>query len=117
MVTRRYTSNNPVEENKLERLASYRQIQAMSQQLNFLSNARIPNIDFFTTPANVHIHPVRKGSTRVKHLENGRIRAGHQNTQTGEVTKLLPNDGAWWNHIPLLVLQLDQGPTCCGGAA
>ena len=99
------------------RVASYRQLQAISQQINFLTNGRLGNLDAFKVPDNVVVTPVPHGCTRFSQMDNGRVRAGYRDNITGETRMLLPAERDWWVDTPLLVLQLDQGPTCCGGAA
>ncbi|CAK9104217.1 Uncharacterized protein SCF082_LOCUS48645 [Durusdinium trenchii] len=110
-------SGKEVLENKLLRVASYRQLQAMSQQLNLLSGGHIANLDHFSLPAGVVLKAVPHGSARfTERHDSGRVRAGFA-AANGEREMLLPEARSWWLDVPLLVLQLDQGPTCCGGAA
>eukprot|EP00435_Cladocopium_sp_Y103_P045777 s167_g13.t1 len=106
-----------LQENKLIRLASYRQLQAMSQQLRFLTNGQMKNLDSFAVPDGITLKPLMSGWDRFLRQEAGRNRAGFRNSNDGSEILLLPDDRQWWVDVPLLVLQLDQGPTCCGGAA
>lgn len=89
----------------------------MSQQLNLLSGGHIANLDHFSLPAGVVLKAVPHGSARfTERHDSGRVRAGFA-AANGEREMLLPEARSWWLDVPLLVLQLDQGPTCCGGAA
>lgn len=65
----------------------------------------------------VNIKAVGHGEKRFKQQEAGRIRAGLRDLNTGTESFLLPLRRDWWLDVPLLVLQLDQGPTCCGSVA
>ena len=107
------------QDKELVRVASYRQLQAMSQQMNFLTNGRRATLDAFQTPAEVVIRPVPPGHQRFVNREAGKWRAKHYNPTTGEEYHLLPASRSrpWWLDLPLLVLQVDQGPACCGGVA
>ena len=105
------------QDNKAVRVASYRQVQAMSQQMNFLTNGRFATLSDFEPPDGVNIKAVGHGEKRFKQQEAGRIRAGLRDLNTGTESFLLPLRRDWWLDVPLLVLQLDQGPTCCGSVA
>ena len=104
------------QENKLVRVASYRQLQAMSHQLSLLTNGRIANLDSFREPPGVVLSRPHPGQQRFTRREDGRVRAGYLH-EDGEEVMLLPESRTWWLDANLLVLQLDQGPTCCGGLA
>ena len=62
---------------------------------------------------------VKPGQQRVlRQLGAGTGRkAYHKIIDTGEEVPLLPLNYRWWAQIPLLVLQLEQGPTCTAAAA
>ena len=107
-----------LQENKLLRVASYHQLQGMSQQLHLLTDGRVANLDYFTVPDGIILDPVGHGMTRLTERDDGtgRVRAAFSKPN-GERLMLVPDRRDWWVDVPLLVLQLDQGPTCCGGAA
>ena len=104
-------------ENKLVRLASYRQLQAISQQIHLLTNGKY-GLDSFREAPGVSLSPVRPGCKRfIDESHDGhRLRAGHLNVGTGDSIYLMP-EGRWWEDQPLLTLQLDQGPTGTAGLA
>ncbi|CAK9104133.1 Uncharacterized protein SCF082_LOCUS48620 [Durusdinium trenchii] len=84
------------EENKLLRVASYRQLQAMSQQLNLLSGGHIANLDHFSLPAGVVLKAVPHGSARfTERHDSGRVRAGFA-AANGEREMLLPEARSWF---------------------
>jgi len=102
-----------MQERKLVRLASYRQLQAISHQLSLATAGRIANLDFFSPQSySLLLRPIQKGESRtLLRSPSGRWRA-----RLGE-TMCLPESVHWWKTIPLLVLQLDQGSIGCAGCA
>ena len=77
------------QENKLVRVASYRQLQAMSHQLSLLTNGRIANLDSFREPPGVVLSRPQPGQQRFTRREDGRVRAGYLH-EDGEEVMLLP---------------------------
>lgn len=107
-----------LQENRLNRVASYRQLQAVSHQIHLLTKGRFRDLDAFSVPDGINLGPMKRWETRLVRKEHGnRSRAYHRNTQTGEDVALLPLDRRWWVPVPLLVLQFDQGPACCAASA
>ena len=110
------TCSQSCQASKVERVASFRFLQALSHQANLLTSGRIRDLDFFSTPDGVRLSPVKPGQTRFLRRENNRLRAYHR-LPDGEELPLLPEERNWWVQCPLLVLQLDQGPTCTAASA
>ena len=106
-----------LEDSKLQRVASYRHLQAISNQVRLLTNGRFESIDSFKVPTGLHIDPITANHDRLVHQQGDRLRAYFRNSETGETTFLLPAARNWFTSVPLLVLQLDQGPSCCAAAA
>ena len=104
------------EANKIERVASYRFLQALSHQVHLLTAGRMESLDFFSVPDGICLDPIKSGQTRLVRREGSRYRAYHC-LPSGEEAPLLPATRRWWVPVPLLVLQLDQGPTCTAAAA
>ncbi len=98
-------------------MASYRQVQAISQQLNLLTAGRIENVSAFDVPEGVVLAQCPSGCLRSTRMEGGRRRAFYTDPDTAEEVMLLPDNRLWYLDTKLLCLQLDQGPTCCGGMA
>ena len=119
-----------MQERKLVRLASYRQLQAISHQLALATAGRIDNLDFFSPRSySLLLRPLQKGESRllirspsVRWRAGFRPQAGAQlqlfDADAADTTTLcLPDAANWWKTIPLLVLQLDQGSIGCAGCA
>lgn len=62
-------------QHKLERVATYRQLQALSSALNNLTAGRLTLSDFI--PAGVTLRPVEEGEVRLLRLEGGLSSTGH----------------------------------------
>lgn len=97
---------------KLERVASYRQLQGISHQVDLVSNGR-DDIDCFVLPPEAHVRAVgeseeRCTSTSMPH--HSFIR----NKFTKEKLRVLPPD---LHDCKLLLLQLDQGSIGAAGVA
>ena len=120
------------QENKLARLASYRQLQAVSHQLHLSTNGAL-SLDSFKAPDFLHLEPVKPGEKRGTRIDanSGKVCAFHvagndsrdvvnddgaDDDLVSEKLLLPPNDN-WWAQLPLLTLQLDQGGTGTAGAA
>lgn len=106
-----------VQEARLQRVASYRQVQAISQQLSLITAGRIESINDFDVPEGVILGQIPSNCIRSTRVEGGRRRAFYSDPDTGDELMLLPDNRLWYLDTKLLVLQLDQGPTCCGGMA
>lgn len=116
------------QENKLTRLASYRQLQAVSHQLHLSTNGAF-DLDSFKSPDHLHLEPVKPGEKRGTRIDanSGKVCAFHVSgndiidgaaSETEMTEKLLmPTNDNWWCQLPLLTLQLDQGGTGTAGAA
>eukprot|EP00435_Cladocopium_sp_Y103_P071840 s464_g38.t1 len=99
-------------ENKIQRLAAYRQLQAISHQL-YLSSGGGFTLDSFQIPAALRIKGAQAGETRFSRIEVSesgirKVVAGFQ-SEDKEDELCLPSDLNWWKSIPLLTLQMDQG--------
>ena len=102
-------------ERKFQRVSSLRQLQAISHQIRLLS--RRFALDDFQCPANVR--SVRPGEERIV-LQDPE--AEHRclasiKTADGIVEPILPANVNWFQNLPLLVLQLDQGSVGAAGMA
>ena len=90
---------------KLERSASYRQLQAYSHQISLTSGGQ-RSLDDFRLPDACHVRPVAGGERRKTRLINGRQVAFLEDMATEIETQILPDTCVV---VPLLVLMLDQG--------
>ena len=102
---------------KLQRLSSYRQLQAISQQVKWLSNGRFATLDDFRIPEGVFIGPVQAGQERGVLQDGGRRRAFVRAGVLGECEFQLPHDIHWWKRTPLCTIQLGQGSIGSAGCA
>ena len=123
-------------DNKLQRLAAYRQLQAISHQLQLSTGGRF-NLTSFGVPEYLRLSPVEPGQTRFCHrvtdAQGSSMRlagiefesAAEADPDQMELTDrqeqfLLPSEAEnpnWWLNVPILTLQLDQGGTGMAGAA
>ena len=109
------------QENKLNRVSAYRQLQGLSHQLSLLTRGNY-TLDNFAVPEGVSVSPVKSGEQRFSRWDSAinSWRAGvkHINDH-GEAVEsfILPTNTQWWRQLPLLVLQLDQGKIGAAGAA
>ena len=121
-----------MQDQKLQRLSAYRQLQAISHQISLATAGRISSLDHFEPPDSVILRPVRgNDETRfllrsTSHRWRAVIRqetAGQLQLEDGQATStpmdimVLPDDLRWYQSIPILVLQLDQGSPGCAGCA
>ena len=106
------------QENKLQRLSAYRQLQALSHQIHLATRGGF-NLDSFKVPESICIAPVRTGETRFTCVDHraGKIRAGIRDRNLEDKFLLPDSTTRWWNDVNLLVLQLDQGKIGSAGAA
>lgn len=101
----------------MERVASLRLLQAVSNQIHLLTAGRFQNLDAFSVPRDMCISMVKPGFQRIVRREGPRNRAFHRCLTSHEEVALMPANSDWWKQQPLLVLQFDQGPTCTAAAA
>lgn len=105
------------QENKLNRLSAYRQLQAMSHQINLCTRGRFADLDAFSVPDRINVSPVKSGEERfVRRVGINKQQAGFLQAD-GTETLLLPSEPNWWVSVPLLVTQLDQGSIGSAGCA
>ena len=99
--------------NKLERVASYRQLQGTSHQLHLLSGR---TLDDFDLPAAANVRPTDENESRivVPDAASGRDISYIVDRTSGARLAVLPHDCA---KVPLLTLMLDQGSIGTAGAA
>jgi hypothetical protein len=97
---------------KLERVAAFRQMQAISHQLHTLTDESI-TIDHFALPDNVHLQPVAPHEVRFVREGDFQSFACIQG-DGGAVRQVLPDDLL---DVPLLVTSLDQGSIGAAGMA
>ncbi len=101
---------------RLERVKSFKQLQAFGNTLYHLTEGRKTCISSFCLPASVYAQPVQENEVRVvqanPHPAASRVLI--VNTQTGTTTQALPDD---IEDVSLLVLGLDQGSIGTSGAA
>jgi hypothetical protein len=100
-------------ERRLERVATFRQLQAYSNTLLSATSGRLC-LDSFRLPPNVHAHPVRSGEVRVLRAGLTEDEALVCNRITGDKVSILP-DG--FDSVKLVILGLDQGSIGCAGHA
>ena len=106
-----------LQEQKLTRVASYRHLHALSHQVKLLTGGRLANLDSFSAPEGVIFRAVKPGEQRLVRQDGSRRKVVFQDVNSGVETSLLPEARDFWIDVPLLVLQLDQGPTCCASSA
>jgi hypothetical protein len=99
--------------NKLDRVASYRQLQGTSHQLVLLSGR---TIDDFDLPETSNVRPTHQDESRivVPDAAGDRDTAYVVDRTSGEQLSVLPPDCI---KVPLLTLMLDQGSIGTAGAA
>ena len=100
-------------ERRLQRVATYRQLQAYSNILHQATGGRL-TLDSFRLPANVHARPVQPDDVRVLREGDIQDRAFLYNKATQTSVQMLPDDLV---DVPLLVLGLDQGSIGTAGQA
>lgn len=96
---------------------SFRQLQAVSQQLKLATGGRVANLDFFSTLPGMNLRPVAPGEVRISAVVDGGFRAAIQNPITKETLTVLPDNKNWFVNCPTLVFQLDQGSPGTSGFA
>jgi len=99
---------------KLERVAAFRQMQAISHQLHHLTQGSI-TLDHFVLPDNVNLRPVAPHEVRFVRkgdVQDAACVQGDDND--GGIKQVLPDD---FVDAPLLVLSLDQGSIGAAGVA
>ena len=101
------------EANKLERVASFRQLQGISKQLSYITNG-VLSADSFSLPSSCNVRPVGANERRV--VVNVGDRCLHKiiNDDTGSQVEVVPLDV---DDIKLLLLMLDQGSIGTSGVA
>ena len=92
-------------EDKLQRVAAYRQMAGISHQISLLSKRRL-TVDSFELPSSCNVRPVTKDEKRVVIPEGDRALHLIENTVTGVRVSVLPFEVT---DVLLLVLMLDQG--------
>jgi hypothetical protein len=105
---------NLASEGRLERVAAFRQMQAVSSTIHHLTGARRLGIDFFALPGSVLVRPVGEQEKRVLKVEEGKTKAYFEDRTTGEEVETLP---LLFLTFPLLILGLDQGSIGAAGVA
>ena len=100
-------------ERRLQRVATYRQLQAYSNILHQATGGRM-TLDSLRLPANVHARPVQPDDVRVLREGDIQDRAFLYNKATQTSVQMLPDDLV---DVPLLVLGLDQGSIGTAGQA
>ena len=106
-------------QNKLQRLAAYRQLQGISHQLSLATNGAVVSLESFRPPDNVILRRVEPGERRVCVVDGFNVRASLvTSSEDGDQHQMvLPTEenSSWWVGLPLLTLQLDQGAVGCAG--
>ena len=104
------------QDNKVKRLSSHRQLQAISHQLHLVTCGRVRDLDYFRVPDNIVLSPVGPGETRsLEPLPGSRKQVASIQKSDGSRVLLLPSDAGWHDNLPLLVVQLDQGSVGAAG--
>ena len=108
---RRYAASH-----KLERVASYRQLQGYSNQLRVLSSCSLPSVTLasFALPQSFMVRPVEENEGRKTVQEEDQNVSFIVDKDTGVRTPILPPQPI---RVRLLTLELDQGSIGCAGAA
>ena len=101
------------EANKLERVASFRQLQGISKQLNYITNGDM-TVDSFSLPSSCNVRPVGANERRI--FVNVGDRCLHMiiNDDTGSQVEVVPLDV---DDVKLSLLMLDQGSIGTAGVA
>jgi hypothetical protein len=104
---------------KMERVASFRQLQGYSNQLRVMSSgpgSRGPPVTLatFKLPDSFHVRPVTANESRKTVQGADEDESFIVDNRTGVRTPILPPQPI---KVPLLTLQLDQGAIGCAGAA
>ena len=106
-------------QNKLQRLAAYRQLQGISHQLSLATNGAVESLESFRPPDNVILRRVEPGERRICVVEGCNFRASlvtsSEDGDQHQVVLPTEENSAWWVGLPLLTLQLDQGAVGCAG--
>lgn len=95
---------------RIQRVASFRQIQGISNQLRTLTNGRIASIDDMKLPPSVHIAPTDAHETRVVRRGITSDAAFVVDTTANTFKQVLPDD---LDDVPLLTCGIDQGSIGC----
>ena len=98
---------------KLERVATYRQLQAVSNTMSTLSRHRRITLNVFL-PSSVHARPVGGDELRIARSVGSKHYAFFYHRPTGALTRLLPDS---FEDAQLLVLGIDEGSIGCAGDA
>jgi hypothetical protein len=100
---------------KLERVATYRQLQAVSNTMANLSSHRRITLNDFFLPSSVHARPVvGEDELRIVRSVGNKRYAFFYHRHTGALTRLMPD---WFEDAQLLVLGIDEGSIGCAGDA
>ena len=101
---------------KLERVASYRQLQGYSHQLRSMTlyRQRPVTLKTFAMPAGFCVRPVNSNEKRMTLRGRDRDIGYIENTETKVRTAILPDAAI---QVPVLILGLDQGSVGCAGCA
>ena len=101
---------------KLDRVASYRQLQGYSNQLRVMSSCSIPplTLSSFKLPESFNVRPVKANERRKTVQGHDQDVSYIVNTESGVRTRILPPQPI---KVRLLTLELDQGSIGCAGAA
>ncbi len=100
---------------RLDRVASFRQLQGLSKQLSVLTDGRV-TVDWFDLPSTCNVRPVAFNEKRAVVPESSGTRELHVliNTETGSQVPVVPLD---LTNVRLLNLMLDQGSIGTAGVA
>ena len=98
-------------QNKLERVASFRQLQGLSHQICSLSGERL-TLDSFDPPVGSNLRAVSNNEVREVMPNAGMDLHVITNTATGQQHEVLPLDVT---DVMLCIFQLDQGSVGCAG--
>lgn len=98
---------------RLERVATFRQLQACSNTLAALTHRRI-SLDSFLLPEDVRVRPVKESEVRIVQPEGEQDVAYLYNTETRVALRMLPPE---FRETYLLVQGLDQGSIGTAGHA
>ena len=99
---------------QLERVATYRQLQAVSNTMFNLSLHRRITLNDFLLPSSVHARPVGENEVRIVRRVGSKLCAFFYHRHTGALTRLLPDS---FEDAQLLVLGIDEGSIGCAGDA
>eukprot|EP00438_Fugacium_kawagutii_P011249 Skav211190 [mRNA] locus=scaffold884:286172:287377:+ [translate_table: standard] len=103
---------------KVERVASFRQIQAINHQLSLLSNGNM-SLDSLEIPESLGCRPLNPGERRIVSQDPNQTKAIMAKIKkvNGTEVPVLPEGPEWHLNMPLLTLNLDQGATGTAGVA